>query len=902
MLEKFIKSIYNNTSFNLVSLRRKDDNDETSDKIPLVASWQTLRHGADRYETIKKSATGVGLRCGKYDAFNVLCIDFDTKDRVALMLFFDALNELDDPRAARFYLENSPHGRHVVLLHDGAPFTNEKLHYNDAGKCDIETRGDGGQVRIAPSAGCMFTPSCVQATRLDELERAPLFIRDDVDYILKRLRNTAPHTAPRLESPETALEGDSSAFLEWTVKDTAPRQKTQQNAAPRDFDAFAYLRDNPAAVVEQLTRHGYDVTRDDAARIYLRRPGTSDKSKANHSITVARDGGAVTAWSSNLNTTQGDTVSPANFLAREFYNNDLVRLARELRDLYAPAAPAVKLSTTEVARLEAVEEVEEPAAPVAIDIDADIIDRAALVDVFERGGVDCDTFDDSRFYNDCFILRYAKQYARACNVRQRRGLLYASLSFTALLASRVVRADYRGHTCAPSFYAFYHAETAAGKQKLINYLTLLQQEYNRYTSELEFVQEYKSALERFSSIDASKSNLINVNAIAQAIEEKTDDEKSNLLFCSLMPRGQFQTTLPATAEAVVTEMIDSTRVLFVQDEFQNRLAEKTEQAPRILAELVERFAAYDSQIAERQTRGNQRARIFKSVYNAYISLFLVGIFDDDMLKKFHAKAAAGFSSRIALIRGASKNAPAIYDETYTTDLPFDVSTWVESWAHAYAQKSADNARVEVDYIKESKKNRFIYLLPPLKSSETYYKFTPAALEYVDKFSKWIELGSDALHPRAVDILARKPQTLTTYSLLFACMRKAYNFGAGEKTIELEDVKRAALIVLEEIATLRNFIPLDVLESRTAETGVRYKQEADDERAVVAFIKRRKTCTKEQLRIAQQGRSLPSRPDRLAAWDRLKSKFINGEDVGIMFKQYKRGYIATIEQDPEEVKE
>lgn len=916
---EFIDSIYEGTPFNLVSLRCKDVNDPASDKIPLVAGWQQLRRGADRWQTINKLAgSGVGLRCGRYDDFSVLCIDFDTKDRFVLHSFFDALNELDDPSAAFFYLEDSPHGRHVVLLHDGEPFTNEKLKH-EAGKCIVETRGEGGQVRVAPSHGCTFSPCDRRAVKLAELCGLPVWGHEDVVYILDRLRDPENTDAPEAPAEPAVCASDFPAVS------VAPAPSACAPASPAGsvayFDGFSYLREKPQAVVDMLTAAGW-VDLQAAGNYYsLQRPGTADKSRANHSVHIAREGGAVTVWSSHLNTPPGESVSPANFLARELFAGDMQALSRAIRMKYAPdsapvpiiqdtPAPASIAGGAAVAPAPIGEPAEERRAVVfdaAGDDVCGFIAQHSVVDVLQYAQT-ADGFSTSRFFNDSPLLCHALQYCEAHNVQQRRGLYYAALTFAGFMCSRLVRAWYRGKACTSSFYTLFTAPSGAGKSDLLHFLEGLQSMYQERADQLNF---FKPSDVAWSGVLDGNMQGVGVAAVQTKTDAEQDAEKENFINCTLGDPAQIQTSLPATGEGLVTALINCGRCLYVQDELQDRFTDKDDNTRRMMNKTVELYGTIDRQLCESATRLALKSTVRPVMNNAALSIFAQGVWGDELTQMFCDRAATGLAARWSLIAGDARrgrvNSSDVVD--VGNDTPsFDFMNWFHCWVAGYFQAAVNSAHVVSDYTKGTGKKHYINVTPPRRtdSDESVVQFSPDAVDLVDRFVRWLDDDTlEGLAPLYHRALNRKSRLLTTYALIFACLRTNYRADIIKSmTVTAEDVKRAAALVLEEIIQLRQFLSVET--ATTAPARLKRLQETRLDEAdmehVLNFIKRRGVCAKRDLYNARTSLDapLPPRGRRTECW----SDIIAGIEAGIYqdfrMEQVKQGY--RVAYCPQEVNE
>lgn len=912
----FIDEVYENTTFNLVSLRCKDVNDETSDKIPMVAKWGDLRRGEDRWQTINKLAgSGIGLRCGRYDDFNVLCVDFDTKDRVVLHGFFDVLNELDDPSAAFYYLESSPHGNHVVLLHDGEPFTNEKLRYT-GNKCIIETRGEGGQVRVAPSTGCTFSPCDRRSVPLVDLCGLPVWGHEDVVYLLDRLRGSESVDAS--ECPAEPAEGvfpPKGVIMQSPATENAVRTP-EANVAY--FDGFIYLRENPQAVVDMLTAAGWVDLQAVGNYYSLQRPGTADKSRANHSVHIAREGGAVTVWSSHLNTPPGESVSPANFLARELFAGDMQALSRAIRMKYAPdpapvpiiqdtPAPASIAGGAAVVPAPIGEPAEERRVFV-FDADGDdvcgFIAQHSVVDVLQYAQT-ADGFSTSRFFEDCPLLQYALRYCEAHNVQQRRGLYYSALTFSGFMFSRLVRAWYRGKACTTPFYTLFTAPSGAGKSDLLHFLEKMQGMYQNHADQLNFFKPSDSAWS--GALDGNLQG-VGVAAIQAKTGAEQEAEKENYINCTLGDPAQIQTSLPATGEGLVTALISCGRCMYIQDELQDRFTDKDDNTRHMMNKTVELYGTIDRQLCESATRLALKSSVRPVMNNAALSIFAQGVWGDELTRLFCERAASGLAARWSLVAGEGrrKGSDTVVDVGDTSP-SFEFSNWFSCWVSGYFQSAVNNAHVASDYAKGTTKRHYINVTPPRRTDDTesVVQFSTDAVALVDRIAHWLDDERlEELAPLYHRALNRKSRLLTTYALIFACLRTYYSADLIKSmVISVNDVKRAGALVLEEIIQLRQFLSVET--ATTAPARLKRLQETRLDEAdlehVLNFIRLRGVCAKRDLYNAKTTLKapLPPRGRRTELWNDIIAGIEAGVYTEFRMEQVKQGY--RVVYCPQEVK-
>lgn len=334
-------------------------------KRPFLSDWTKIEAvPSEAWESPRIDS--VGVRTGNTARGVLLCIDIDTKDRKTFETVTNAMigagfaNNYIFP-AGSVYGETTANGSHLFLLTEPAPFgvpeyrkhklMKDAAHSKGPSGYTVELIAEGGQVRIYPSTE---RDPKEGGTLLNLRVQTP---RPVIDAFLNDLKKRSPepmepHEDWKDSEPAPALSLPSSP------SSCAP---TYSSDAPAQ-----YLRNYPETLGRFLEAHGWREVAGDATRWGYQRPDTSDKSRANHSIRVAKDGGAVSVWSSCLNSEQGATVSPLSFVASEFYGGNEREAARDLIRLgYCPApVPSSCDSGGGFSEFDAYEEAAEPAPVV----------------------------------------------------------------------------------------------------------------------------------------------------------------------------------------------------------------------------------------------------------------------------------------------------------------------------------------------------------------------------------------------------------------------------------------------------------------------------------------------------------------------------------------------------------
>ena len=223
-----------------------------SDKRPSCA-WRpfTSRMMSDReIETFFVRAEGIGIVCGKVSG-NLELLDFDD----AGSRFEPWLAKIPRYLQDRLVVERSPSGgKHVYYRVEGVDVPgNRKLALKADGHVLIETRGEGGYVKCAPSTGYVL-----ERGRLEAVQSVSAFEQGILIDAAKELDEAG---------------GTKTQHVENRPAPTSPKQSIPSIFLPPWED---YVRRGD--FTELMTRHGWKRTGVSGANELWERPGKSGKS------------------------------------------------------------------------------------------------------------------------------------------------------------------------------------------------------------------------------------------------------------------------------------------------------------------------------------------------------------------------------------------------------------------------------------------------------------------------------------------------------------------------------------------------------------------------------------------------------------------------------------------------
>ena len=212
----------------------------SSDKRPIM-EWRRLQSAllsAYDMERMMSRADGLAVITGHVSS-GLECIDFDAHggdiDRVFNAFTSDS-GVAEIMRRNRTYVERSPRGGyHIIYRYDAGerPQGNTVLARWGDGQSMIETRGEGGYVIVAPTAG--YKPTSGALTQLDEMSY------DEREYLLERARTfnertTSAGTQASASAAGTCDNTDPVSWFNWHRADYAQALLIERGWTPLGID------------------------------------------------------------------------------------------------------------------------------------------------------------------------------------------------------------------------------------------------------------------------------------------------------------------------------------------------------------------------------------------------------------------------------------------------------------------------------------------------------------------------------------------------------------------------------------------------------------------------------------------------------------------------------------------
>lgn len=829
-------------------------------KRPFSRSWTT----ADSFTDDEwKRADSIGIRTGRIsDGRQIVCVDVDnyrdddgnfTEYRTEVdALLNKTILDYSAVISGAYYLEESRHGLHIVLCAgtksaDGTEqiFTAEKLFYSGS-VCLIETRASGSCVRVAPSDGNHRVEG--------SLNFSSSIPADVVSDILQKLSNARPAKAP--QSPASAFSAPSL------------------NDSPADD-----LRANPGALVGFLTRHGWAELKDSAEYYSLKRPGAGGGAE-NHSVHIAKDGGAVISWSSNIGVDPGSAVSPLSFLATEFFDGDEVKAARFWRIEEMSGS-----TTAPVVRIAEPVEKQKPVEKKTIVLDDSVFFNGTSVDdVINWGALN---YDPRRFPEKLFegrpLLESALLRTKESGFPQLHGTLLACLAIASAVSSRLIVGKCNGRKVFPTVYAHFFSDSGSGKGDVLE----LVEEARAMMDDLS--RPYSSSLRAAESDRLLNVSLNTINRKIEEIENESSEGKETVFKLRTSTNCAFLSELPATAEGLISSVITSGSVFILQDEIQDIYKNENEISLQISTELKKLFTNQGSKYSEKATKGGVNDEDIKAIQGAYVTLYGQGVINETLEKRLCNEIEGGFTGRLSMALGVP--APAVEFKSFhdsfrpaiderKRELSIDAVNWIRSYIEGRVQNNCNYPFFELlQKLCSSKKDVYV-IKPPYKPNLFEVPFTVEARHVIDAAYCW--LNDSASVSRLIapyrHILARKIQNLQTYALLGALMRVKFDYSvikseSDESTgfsefqdfesddgylleVTEQDARWAFSVLLHELAALPLIIRPDVASSNGRSKEV--LDDRDEERlrkALVDFVRNHPGVTKTELLKARQSPSL-----------------------------------------------
>lgn len=184
-----------------------------ADKTPLI-KWEPLQERILTTPEIQehwKNGAMLAIGCGPISG-NLEVMDFDCPERDGVAEAWDDFKKIvADHGETELWekllrIQTPSGGWHLCYRHNGAPQRNLKLAYNIDNKITIETRGDGGYVMTAPSAG-------YRVSHGDWLS-LPTLTEDEHEFLLNAARFLDEGQTKRIEHPRgvAAITRPGDAF------------------------------------------------------------------------------------------------------------------------------------------------------------------------------------------------------------------------------------------------------------------------------------------------------------------------------------------------------------------------------------------------------------------------------------------------------------------------------------------------------------------------------------------------------------------------------------------------------------------------------------------------------------------------------------------------------------------
>lgn len=490
-------------------------------KCPILNKWQS----ANVVPPSKwQAANAIGLRCGPCGDVQYICVDIDGAfdddgndtgkafDAQARLMLAIGENFADDA----YYSERTPHGYHYIFkVEQGGEFNNEKLYYNDDGACIVETRGAGGQVRIAPSIG-----------------NVPIYGALPPEKAL---------TVDQFRSILAAVY-EPKQRKRASVQPVATVERTTNTASLSSSDSPAeHLRSNVRLFVDYLILCGWIELPGDDKYYSLQRPNADGDIK-NHSVHILKDGGAVTVWSSKLATDSGETISPLAFIARENFNGDESAAALMWRRRYMTSKQAA-FDPCNFAEFNAFEEV---APDNGDDADGDAPDGAdwsrSIADAVRFGTHCCNAvynFPSSLFESSPVLSLFVKAISPDNDARKRAVAFAAAFSAVSFLSSRILVAEHAAFNHVNKSFAGLLKEGTASYNMTLAPSGTGKDCGRRFIADI--VETYADKYNGLHCTSDEKNKRFLFSSVASAQSFATDFGKSKKALVSIDEAGDFLT-------------------------------------------------------------------------------------------------------------------------------------------------------------------------------------------------------------------------------------------------------------------------------------------------------------------------------------------------------------------------
>lgn len=363
-------------------------------KFPSVPSWSAT--------TVYTGEVGnERLLVAGCTSDGIECLDFDNNGSAFPFYWMAVPDEIQK----KVYVEQTPSGGYHIIYRTPYPKKNTKLAIDENGTLLIETRGQGGLIKVAPSPG--YTPK--YGTVLDD--SLPMLQQKQVDKLWElalgfHCAKEEPVKIVREIEKPVQMDGDS----------------------PAD-----YLRGEGKHLVrEALLRAGWKEVKEDNEFVFFSHPNASNPKDIH--LSYHKDNGSLHNWSTNKCAPfDGDEdYSPLSALALLEYNGDTSSCGLDIRRKYMECKGG-----------KAVEEFD--------DDDIDVVERPTF---------------DVRIDELPPVLRdFVNATMKSARVKQNTLAVFAGLSAASYIIARRLRKSYDGEDYVYSrpLYVMAVSESGSGK-------------------------------------------------------------------------------------------------------------------------------------------------------------------------------------------------------------------------------------------------------------------------------------------------------------------------------------------------------------------------------------------------------------------------------------------------------
>lgn len=286
-------------------------------KIPIRKGWEI--DGVEVRDIkellVADMADSIGLVCGT--KYNIECIDIDEQHYLGisekvLPRFMDDFEDI----LHKFYIERTPSNGVHIIYRTPKVLGNRQIaaRLNEEGKKEtfIETRGQRGQVRIAPSAGCEI----IYPKNIDHFVVPDEELTDEEYEELNIFMLSFNELAKEVKKPTVVRN-----FIK------------KYGKSP--FDEFNEKVD----MIELLISHGWTYSHTRGHMSYMTRPGKSTRDGI--SATVFGDTNRAYIFSTSTEFDSESVYSPSDIECKLKYGGDFKAMYEDIKDEYGTFLPHV---------------------------------------------------------------------------------------------------------------------------------------------------------------------------------------------------------------------------------------------------------------------------------------------------------------------------------------------------------------------------------------------------------------------------------------------------------------------------------------------------------------------------------------------------------------------------------